>query len=211
MSPRKTLSRDKILSAAIRYADAHGVDGLTMRQTADELGCGVMSLYNHVSNKDEMLEHMLDAVIAGVKLPGDGPWKDELRASAASANAVLLEHPWSVGEWIKRMPGPNRTRYMDAILRVLTQGGLSPTLVYRGYHAVTMHIVGFTQQQVAYRAVLDGALEELATAFIDQMEGEFPHMAEHVRGHLSAQHDDDGEFAFVLDLILDGLERANAH
>jgi len=215
MAPKKSptrqpLSSERILEAAIIFADEYGVEALTMRKVATTLGFGVMSLYNHVANKEEMLTGMLDIVVAQITPPAvAGDWKATMRASAASANAVLLKHHWAAAEWSRRMPGPARIRYMDSILRVLTEAELRPDLVYRGYHAITMHIVGFTLQQVGYLQFLDADFEQIANSFLSNVEGEHPYIAEHVRAHMT--DDDHGdEFGFVLDLILDGLERSDA-
>jgi len=205
---RQPLTRGRILTSAIAFADEHGVEALTMRKVADQLGFGVMSLYNHVSNKEEMLIGMVDLVSAEIELPSfEGDWRASMRVSASSAQRAFLRHRWAPNEWSHRMPGPARIRYMDALLGVLTEAGLSGELVYHGYHAITMHIVGFTMQQIGYEQGLDGDLDELASAFLAGLGEGLPYMAEHVHAHL----DDDGhgdEFGFVLDLILDGLERA---
>ncbi len=205
----KPLDKQRILEAAIAYADEHGVGALTMRGIAENLECGVMSLYNHVANKEEMLVGMVDIVAGKIDLPlVDGDWKGALRASAANAHEVLLRHQWAPAQWSLRMPGPARIRYMDSILQVLTKAELKPKLVYSGYHAVTMHIIGFTLQEIGYQQVLDADFDELANKFIKDLAGDFPHMADHVRAHMDDNCDSD-EFGFVLDLILDGLERVN--
>ncbi len=206
--PRAALTKDRILEVAVAYADQHGVQALTMRKLAQELGTGAMSLYNHVANKEEMLTGMVDRVVAEIVPPDvEGDWKEALRANAKAAHQVLLKHPWAADEWSRRMPGPERIRYMDSILRVLSKGPLGPELVYHGYHAVTMHIVGFTLQQIGYMQDLDENFEAIAHEFLEGMAEEYPYMAEHVRAHL----EDDGhgdEFTIVLDLILNGLELA---
>ena len=207
-TPRQPLSRQRIIEAAVAFADEHGVEALTMRKVAEELGFGVMSLYNHVANKEEMLVGMVDIVVGEIEPPSvDGDWKDAMRASAAAAHDVLLRHRWVAAEWSRRMPGPERVRYMDSILRVLTEAKLGPELVYRGYHAVTMHIVGFTLQQIGFEQGLDGDLDELANRFLAELSDDYPYMADHIRAHLVDEGQGD-EFGFVLDLILDGLERA---
>ncbi len=191
------------------FADEHGVEALTMRKVADALGFRVMSLYNHVVNKQEMLGEMLDVVVGKIDPPPPrAGWKQSMQDSAAAAHAVLSRHKWAAGEWSKRVPGPNRLRYIESILRILTEAELGPEIVYRGYHAITMHIVGFTLQEVGYEQALGDDLEEMANTFLEDMGSDYPHMAEHVRGHLG-DHDHGDEFAFVLGLILDGLERAS--
>ncbi len=208
-TPVKPLGKQRILEAAIAYADEHGVDALTMRRIAGKLGCGVMSLYNHVSNKEDMLVGMVDIVAGEIELPSvNGDWKGALRASAANAHEVLLMHQWAPAQWSLRMPGPARIRYMDSILQVLTEAGLDARLVYSGYHAVTMHIIGFTLQEIGYLQVLDADFDELANKFLKDLSGDFPYMVDHVRAHMDDNCDSD-EFGFVLDLILDGLERVS--
>ena len=205
---RVPLSKGRVLRAAVEYADRHGVEALTMRKLAAELGFGVMSLYNHVANKDEMLDGMVDLVAGDIEpLPDDGDWKKALRASAISAHKVLLRHPWAGSLWTTRWPGPARLRHMESLLRGLSAGGLSSELVYHGYHAVSMHIVGFTLQEQSYQFA-DQDLEQLAATFLEQIPADdYPHLTEHVMQHLNDEDHGD-EFGFVLDLILDGLERA---
>lgn len=205
---KKPLDKHRILQAGIEFADEHGVEALSMRKIADTIGCGVMSLYNHVKNKDEMIIGMVDCVVGKIESPVvNGDWKDAMRRTAAAANKTLLLHHWAAAEWSRRLPGPERIRYMDSILRILTEADLSPALIYRGYHAITMHIVGFTLQQIGYQQTLHADFEATAQEFIDEVEANYPFLAEHVRAHLDGDDDCD-EFGFVLDLILDGLERA---
>lgn len=212
--PKLALTRSRILSEAIAVADAEGVAGLSMRKLAQRLGAGPMSLYTHVENKDDLLEGMVDLVVGDVEPPAPGEdWRRAIRASASSAHHVLLAHPWVAAEWTVRMPGPARLRLMDAILATLTAGGLDPGLVYRGYHAITMHVVGFTIQELGYASAASttgtGDLADLARGFLDGGAADaLPHLAEHVRAHIRSEGDGD-EFVFVLDLILDGLDRAN--
>ena len=213
-SPAKPpLTRELILAEAVTFADEHGVDALTMRALAERLETGAMSLYNHVANKDDMIEGMVDAICVGIDRPvPTDDWQDALRHSAASAHEVLLAHPWAAAEWTVRRPGPARIQYMEALLRTLSEAGLSPTLVYHGYHAVTMHLVGFTIQELGYDTALgDGDLAAVAGDFLAGLEvGDLPHLTAHVEAHLDDQDHGD-EFGFVLDLILDGLDRANTH
>ncbi|WP_298293882.1 TetR/AcrR family transcriptional regulator [uncultured Litoreibacter sp.] len=207
---RNFLNRQRILEIAIEFADTHDVEALTMRKLAKELNCGVMSLYNHVANKDELLTDMLDLVVGKVELPNfEGDWKVAMRASARSANGILLKHHWATAEWSLRMPGPNRTRFMDSILEVLTVGGLGQAIVYRGYHAIIMHIVGFSQQQVGYQKVLGPDFPAIVEGFLSGLGDDYPYLADHVQAHLDDLENCD-EFLFVLDLILDGLDAAAA-
>lgn len=205
---RQFLDRQRILEAAIIFADEHGVEAMTMRKIAKLLNCGVMSLYNHVANKEELLTDMLDTVVGKIALPNfESDWKSAMKTSAQSANEVLLKHHWAVDEWSLRMPGPSRTRYMDSILGLLTQAELGSAIIYRGYHAITMHIVGFSQQQIGYKKILNPEFKATVEGFLSGLGENYPYLAEHVRAHLNETEECD-EFLFVLDLILDGLERS---
>lgn len=207
---REPLDKDRILKAAVAFADENGVEALTMRKVADRLGNRVMSLYNHVANKDEMLFGMADAVAGEIALPTvDGDWKAVISGYATAGHEVLLKHPWAANQWACRLPGPERTRYMESFLRVLTEAGLAPDLIYHGYHAVLVFVVGFTQQKIGYDLMFGSDFEQKANEFVETMSATFPYMADHARAHLECECDDD-EFGIVLDLILDGIESANA-
>src|SRR4051794_13789659 len=95
---RAPLSRERVLRAAVAVADAGGLVGLTIRSLADELGVKPMSVYHHVANKDEILDGIVDLVFAEIELPaGDGDWRGEMEARAASARSALRRHPWAIG------------------------------------------------------------------------------------------------------------------
>src|SRR5436309_9669006 len=95
---RIPLSRDRVLRAALHLADGSGVEALTMRRLGDQLGFEAMSLYRHVANKDDLLDGMLDLVLAEWELPErDGDWVEAVKASARSVHAALRRHPWAAG------------------------------------------------------------------------------------------------------------------
>ena len=207
---RTPLSRDRILTTAVAMADEHGVEGLSMRKLAKELDYEVMSLYNHVANKDDLLDGMADTVAGGIALPAeDLPWKRAVREIAVSWHEALVRHRWAAAMLSQRWPGPNRWRHMDNLLRLLSTADLPDDVADLGFHAITMHIQGFTQQQIAYSAVVPDE-EAMLERFRAEVSPEvFPHIVAHVRYHGETDGPLD-EFGFVLDLILDGLERAAA-
>jgi AcrR family transcriptional regulator len=206
-SHREPLGRDRILVTAIEIADEHGVDGLSMRKLAAALGYEVMSLYNHVENKDDLLDGMVDLVAAQFVEPAaEIPWKAAVREIAMSAHAALVRHPWAAGLYSTRWPGPHRWRHMESLLRFLGEAGLPDDVADIGFHAVTMHIQGFTSQQLVYATQIDEA-QMFARFHRTVTSDEFPLVVAHVRYHQEHDHRRD-EFGFVLDLILDGLERA---
>ncbi len=207
---RAALSPERIVDAAIAFADAEGVDALSMRKLATSLGAGVMSLYNHVANKDELLDRMVDQVCADMETPsGDLDWRTAIRRTAVSAHQAFLAHPWAATEWNRRTPGQARLLLMESILRTLADGGLDPDTVYRGYHAITMHLVGFSIQELGFADLAHTSdLADIVEGFLADLDAErFPHFRRHVEAHFDGTERGD-EFTFVLDLLLDGLDRA---
>ena len=209
---RVPLSRERVVDRAIALADAGSIEGLSMRKLAKDLGFEVMSLYNHVGGKDELFAAMVESVAGEFELPAprgapvDG-WKAALRASALSVHGVLLRHPWAARIWWSTESGPVRLEFMESLLRAMREGGLPASVAYHGYHALTMHLLGFTLQEVAID--IDATdLYGLASEFLSTLDTErFPHFAEHVHQHIDGTRH-EGDFVYVLDLILDGLERA---
>ena len=207
-SDRLPLTRERVLDAAVAFADEHGVGALSMRKLAAELGFEVMSLYNHVSNKQDMFQGMIDRV-AGEIEHGDGHWRDAISSMAHSAHIVLRRHPWVPPIWNDHFPGPNRFGHLEWILRTFSEGGFPDDLVYHAYHAVEFHIMGFAIQEQQYAQ--SGMGDDMGEAEIFEMlgktlpEADYPHLWTHVRQHMDG--DERDEFAFVLDLLLDGLER----
>jgi AcrR family transcriptional regulator len=207
---RDPLSRERVLRAAIELADEAGIGALSMRRLAQRLGVEAMSLYNHVDNKEDLLAGIADRVVEEIELPrADLAWKAAIRATALSFHDVLVRHPWAPGLLLapRRYLGA-QMRYNDAILRTFREGGFSAHLTDHAYHALDSHIYGFTLWLVGMN--LDTSrLEDLADDFLAGVpSGEYPYLVEHVHQHLQPRDpDDEGEFAFGLDLILDGLER----
>jgi AcrR family transcriptional regulator len=207
---RTPLSKERVLQAAIDLADRGGIEALTMRKLAQELGVEAMSLYHYVAGKDDILDGIVDIVVAEIDVPTKEPdWKTALRQIAISAHEVLSRHPWACS----LMLGPTRVlvarmRYMESLLATLREGGFSPELTHHAYHALDSHIMGFTLWEVNFTVDAED-LAELGASFLRELPaGEYPYLAEHVEQHLTESSDEDkDEFEFGLDLILDGLER----
>jgi AcrR family transcriptional regulator len=197
------------MRAAIELADEAGIDALSMRKLGQALGVEAMSLYNHVANKDDILNAIVDIVESQVELPSPGePWKAGLRKTAMSAHDLFERHPWAASLALSstgvRLA---RWRYMDAILGCLRQAGFSPGLTDHAYHALESHIAGFTLW-ASQLQVDEADLGELATTFLRELPEDLPYLVEHVHWHLKPRDPEaPGTFAFGLDLILDGLER----
>ncbi len=125
--PRTPLSRDRVLEAAVAFADANGIESLTMRKLGEVVGVEAMSLYNHVANKDDLLDGMVDLVFAEIGLPPSGPdWRAAMRRRAVSAREVLARHRWAIGLMESRTsPGVASLRHHDAVIGSLRAGGFS--------------------------------------------------------------------------------------
>jgi AcrR family transcriptional regulator len=205
----RRLTRERALSAAIGIADREGIEALTMRRLADELGAGAMSVYYHVANKEEILAGIVELVVEEMELPPSGDdWKAALKSAAMSAHQVLLRHPWATTLLLDGPSvSPARMRHMDAILGCLRRAGFSAEQTDHAYHALDSHVMGFTLWLVGIMAGMDrfGAVERVLE-LIDA--DALPYLAEHVEQHRRERRPDEpGEFEFGLELILDGLQR----
>lgn len=192
-------------------ADADGVAALSMRSLAKSLGFEVMSLYNHVANKPELLTLMVDAVAAEIEEPAAEPGSVKgARARAMSMRAALVRHPWACELWHRDLPGPAQTVHMEGLLRTLGESGLSSDLAHHGFHAVNNHVLGYSLQEIGIRFDSDGEERAMATAhtFLEGLsEDEHSLTIAHVHQHLAGET--GSSFELVLDLILDGLVRLN--
>ncbi len=208
---RAPLTRERVLLAAVEFADEHGVEALSMRKLAQELGVEAMSLYNHVANKDDILDGMIDLVFGEIGLPlREADWKTAMRQRAISAREVLARHPWAIGLMESRStPGPATLRHHDAVIGCLREAGFSIALAAHAYSVLDSYIYGFALQQASlpFKTSEEGAAvtEDILRRF--PADG-YPHLTEMAVQHvLQPGYDHADEFEFGLDLILDGLER----
>jgi AcrR family transcriptional regulator len=210
---RAPLSRDRVLRTAIALADERGVSELTMRKLAKELGVEAMSLYNHVANKDDLLDGMIDLVFGEIEAPAaGGDWKAELRRRAVSTREALNRHRWAIGEMEGRTShGPNNLRLHDAVLGCLRAAGFSNEMTVHAYSVQDAYIYGFALQQSDmssetpedFAAEAQRQMRDYAAALAD-----YPHLVEVVGGHVAEHgYDYEAEFLFGLDVVLDRLEQ----
>jgi AcrR family transcriptional regulator len=207
---RAPLTRERVLRAAIRLADEGGFESLTMRKLGRALGVQAMSLYNHVANKDDIRDGIVEIVLSEIEVPLPGAdWKAELRKTAISAHDVLVHHPWAGSLMMVARDGSARLRWMEAVLGTLRQAGFSADMTHHAYHALDSHITGFTLWQVSFPFDTAEELADLAEGFLRELSaGDYPYVAEHAEQHLAGPDPDEpSEFEFGLDLIIDGLER----
>jgi AcrR family transcriptional regulator len=210
LASRPPLNRDRILVAAVEIADERGVGAVTMRELASRLGVEAMSLYNHVANKDDILDGMVDKVVEQFDLPQDAEhWREAMRRRALSAHQVFGLHPWAAMLLDSReSSGPSRLRYLDWVLGTLMRAGFSTDDAARAFSTLDAYIYGFGIEQVNFSAAGDASPEEKAEAILAYIPVEqYPYlhrMASHAMQH---GYDAEADFDFGLEIILDGLER----
>ena len=219
---RAPLNKERVLHAAAALAAREGIESLTMRKLADELGAGAMSLYHYVPNKEELLDGMVDIVFSEIELPStDVDWTTAMRRRAISTREVLNRHRWAVGHMESRVtPGPASLRLHDAVLGCLREAGFSIEMTIHAYSVQDAYIYGFALQEKSLP--FDSAEESAAVAeeqvrqFAELAEErqfaalaeEFPYLAEVVAGHVAkVGYDFTAAFEYGLDLILDALEK----
>ncbi|HUR23278.1 MAG TPA: TetR/AcrR family transcriptional regulator [Acidimicrobiales bacterium] len=209
---RTRLSRERVLRAAVAFADERGIDSLTMRKLGEALGVEAMSLYNHVANKDELLDGMVDIVFGEVGLPaGDVDWTTAMRRRAVSARQALSHHRWAIGLMESRMsPGPATLRHHDAVIGCLRGAGFSVPMAAHAFSLLDSYVYGFALQEATLPFDTAEQTAEVAEMILSGLQpDEYPHLTELAVEHvLQPGYSYGNEFEFGLDLILDGLGRA---
>jgi AcrR family transcriptional regulator len=210
---REPLSRERVLRAAVALADRGGVELLSMRNLAEQLGVVPMALYKHVSNKEEMLDGMVDVVVGEIDPPAAGnDWKKAVRQRILSARRALLRHPWASRVIESRTsPTPALLQYMDQMIGLFRAGGFSIDLTHHAMHAMGSRLLGFTRELFDDTANAD---PEVEAEMFGAMAETYPSIYEL---YMTVTHDDASvvgqgcddqfEFEFALDLLLDGLEK----
>ncbi|MEZ5117757.1 MAG: TetR/AcrR family transcriptional regulator [Candidatus Nanopelagicales bacterium] len=211
---RPALDADRICRAGVALADRDGIDALTMRALAKDLGVEAMSLYYHVPNKERLLDGMVDVVVAEIALPDvHGDWRAETRRRAVSAHEMLTRHPWAAALMESRTtPGPAALRYYDAMVGCLLNAGFPMVLTAHALSAIDAYVYGFGLQQMSLPFEGEEDIAEVAESVMAQFPvGDFPYLARMITEHaLQPGYRYADEFAFGLDLILDGFERLRA-
>jgi len=207
---RSRLSRERVLQKALEIADREGIQTLTMRRLAQELGVEAMSLYYYFANKDRLLDGMIDLVFAEIKLPPRGTWRNRIRARAETARAALVRHRWALGLIESRTsPGPATLRHHNAVLECLRKNGFSVAAAAHAYSLLDSYVYGFVLQQLNLPfntfeeagPAADSIMAEVAA-------GEYPYLVEMAVEHvLKPGYNYAEEFGIGLEIVLDGLER----
>jgi AcrR family transcriptional regulator len=218
--PRTPLSRERVLRAAVLVADERGIESLTMRRLAEALGSEAMSLYYHVANKEDLLDGVVDmiageinAAVDQLDLPTKGAdWKKAVRQRILVAREVFLRHPWASRVFETRATmGMEAIRYHDRLVGMMRDGGFSYDLAHHALHALGSRALGFTQELFDPSAgpAMDDPGAALA-AFAEQVPhliGMLTEISHDAPDSSLGLCDDQAEFEFGLDLILDGLDR----
>ena len=209
---RERLNRERVLHAAVELADESGIEAVTMRALARRLGVEAMALYNHVANKEELLDGMVEVVLSEISEATtaiSGEWKTAMRGKILAAREVWLRHRWAPGVLESRTDlGAHLNGCYDALIGLFRDGGFSLDLTHHALHALGTRALGFTHEPWDDSQPLPDP-----SLLARQMAGEYPNIAamlEYV-GHEADTTlgwcDDQFEFEFALALILDGLER----
>ena len=219
---RERLNRDRVLQAAVALADEAGIAAVSMRRLAQELGVVPMALYKHVADKDELLDGMVDAVIAEIGPPDPGlDWKNAVRQRILAARRAVLRHPWARQAIESRT---NRTPtvlgYMDSVAGSFHAGGFSADLTHHVMHALGNRIWGFSPELFTEpesetpQTLSPQVLEAMAREFAEKYPNILAIATAATDGDLSrvgSGCDEQFEFEFALDLLLDGAERLHRH
>ncbi|HEX2646573.1 MAG TPA: TetR/AcrR family transcriptional regulator C-terminal domain-containing protein, partial [Candidatus Dormibacteraeota bacterium] len=141
-SKRRPLNRERVLKAALALADEGGLEALTMRRLGQALDVEAMSLYNHVANKEDVLDGLVDIVFSEIETPcEDGDWRSAMRRRAISAREALTRHRWAIGLMESRShPGPANLGHHEAVLRCLRDAGFTVALTAHAYSALDSYI-----------------------------------------------------------------------
>ena len=212
-APRRVrLSRDRVLRAAVSIADQIGIEALSMRKLAEELGVVPMALYKHVADKDELLDGMVDIVVGEIAPPAsDTDWRSVVRQRILSARRSLQRHPWAPALIESRAnPSPVVMEYIDSMIGMFRAGGFSTDVTHHALHTMGSRLYGFSQEVFDDSPSMDPATRAM---LVQELEGRYPHIAEMVEAIYHDEPtvvgggcDDQFEFEFALDLLLDGLE-----
>jgi AcrR family transcriptional regulator len=211
---RTPLSRERVMRAALALVDEGGMGALTMRRLGQSLGVEAMALYRHVTNKDEIVDGLVDLVFEEIGVPADDVgWKSAMRQRAISLREVLTRHRWAVGLMESR-PNPGRAnlRHHDAVIGTLRAAGFDMAMAAHAYALLDAYIYGFAMTHMAlpFDTGTPGEVAEMAEAMLRAFPvNEFPNLAAFLSEHaMQPGYDYGDEFEYGLGLILDGLERA---
>ena len=206
---RAALDTAKVVGAGMARADSDGLASVTMRAVAADLGVTPMALYNHVASREQLIDAMVEHVVAGIPhVVSLTPWDTGLRERILAARSTINAHPWAWAAIETRTAaGPAVLAYMDSLMSILFAGGLSPDLIHDGMHLLSTRMWGFTRDVLPTPALpTDPAAQALALRAFSQ---DYPSIVRMVTTASVAggECDTQAEFEFALDVIIEGLRR----
>jgi AcrR family transcriptional regulator len=204
-----SLSRERVLQSALRLVDEGGLEALSMRKLALELGVQAMSLYNHVANKDDIIDGIVDIVVGEIEVPSfEVDWKTAMRRRSISAHKMLLRHPWATMPLVSRINvGPAMLTYINATLGCLCEAGFSLERADQIWNVLDSHIYGFTLQELNFPVEVENYSEAAKTGLPLIPADLYPYMNKLTHAVIEKRYDGIQDFDFGLELILDGLDR----
>ena len=210
MARKEPLSRMRIVAAAIERADREGLAALSMRTVASDLGVVPMALYRHVKDKDDLVSAMIDTVVEAYPAPAQGDWREVLTSRALAAREAIGQHPW-LRSAVENATSKSLTvlTYLDAATGDLLRAGMSADLAHYAMHAIGPRIWGYSPEGFDGPVVGAESTGELPPEEREALAERFPSVAA-VVADSTARHggcDPTSEFAFTLDLLLDGVAR----
>ncbi|MBM6406146.1 TetR/AcrR family transcriptional regulator [Phycicoccus sp. CSK15P-2] len=213
---KEPLSRARVLQAGVAIADEQGLPAVTMRGVADRLECEAMSLYHHVSDKRALLSGMVEVVAdevldAALAVPDSADWRAAVRGRCLAARRVALRHPWAPAVVATETAAPPALMPLyEQLVGTLVGAGFTYDLAHRAIHALGSRVLGFSTE------LFDAGPEPTeppSPEMLEQIREATPHLARlagmdlHDREGAIGECDTQAEFEFVLDLVLEGLER----
>lgn len=209
--PRKPrLSRERIVGAAVELLDAEGVEGFSMRRLAARLDAGVMSTYEYVRSKEDVLDLAVDAVIGEIE-PADAtaPWREALTRQLGQSREVMKRHPWIPSLMaVRPLLGPNSLARSEVFYAALVRAGLRGPRLIAAVGSLTYYVQGFVAVENIWRDWMRDPTEEnelrrQAQEYIDRLAELYPTLAQHAQ---LGDDDFDGQFRLGLNIVLDGIE-----
>jgi AcrR family transcriptional regulator len=218
---RAPLTRERVLRAAQAIADEDGLDALTMRRLAEDLGVEAMSIYHHLPNKDAILDGLVELAFAEIEDEVGGfrtdvtgeAWTGALRARILGARRVLLIHRWvPVVLEARGVMVPTMARYVDGIVAIMRAGGLSFDLIHHSLHALGSRMYGFAQELTIDDDDGVPGGEDLVRMreFVPNLAAMLEDVVHDDPDSTLGWCDDQTEFEFGLDILIDGIERRRA-
>jgi AcrR family transcriptional regulator len=215
---KESLSRERILAAAIAIADSSGIRAVTMRRVAEELDYEAMSLYYYVPSKPALLAGMVETIVGEVAATAHeiqhDDWRDTIRERCLAARRVMQAHPWAPGLISQQTQSPATAfPLFEDFVGTLIGGGFDYELAHRAIHAFGSLVFGFSTE------LFDpdpGSEEEIDEAAMLAMAEGMPHllnialMGPHEPDGSLSQCDTQNEYEFTLHLIINGLEERRA-